>query len=79
MTSVDDDQRRICVEFAGDYPPMYFQADSATAQNISDAFAENSNPVVTVDDQLSPSLRIFLAFVYFNIRRHDTRSSGIAR
>lgn len=52
-------QLRVCVQFAGDYPPLYYAAEPAVAAAISDAFAGSADPVVTVDHAVDPALRPF--------------------
>lgn len=51
--------RRICVQFSGGYPPLFYRADAVTAWAIAAAFARSADPVVTVDDFVTHGLKPF--------------------
>jgi hypothetical protein len=58
MTSISSNgQRRVRVFFPEHGLSLDYQADVATAENFSAAFAGSANPVVTLDEETVPGLR----------------------
>lgn len=69
MTSVEAGrQRRVRVFFPEHGLSLDYQADAATAENFSAAFATSATPVVTLDDETGPGLRPLPCARLFQLR-----------